>query len=870
MKKICILVLLTIVSFNYVSSQISISGDKKIDYANPKEYEIGGITVSGVEYLDKNVLIMLSGLSVGERIMVPGDKITNAIKKLWKQGLFENIKITATDIQGNLIFLNIHLSERPRLSKFKFRGVNRTHVDNIREKIQITRGDVVTDNLLLRTKYKIKKYFTGKGFLDAEVKVTQKPDTAAQNKVILVFDINKKKKIKVRNIVFEGNKNVHDGVLKRAMKETTEKVRFKPLYNIDKYLINTLNEVVFHNDSFDINQAFREYTKDRLRLAIFKSSKFIKNNFKDDKVKVIDKYNELGYRDGKITGDTIIRNNDNTLDIKIYVDEGDKYYFRNIYWVGNTKFTDKELNTILKIEKGDIYNQKILESNLYGTGSMQSLDVSSLYMDDGYLFFNATPVEVKVVEDSIDIEIRIYEGEQATIERITVKGNTRTNDHVIYREIRTKPGQLFSKTNIIRTQRELAQLRYFNQEKMAVNPIPDPQKGTVDIEYELEETSTDQIELSGGWGYNRFIGTLGFSFNNFSVRNLFNFKSYQPLPIGDGQRVSLRAQTNGKYYQSYSFSFTEPWLGGKKPNSLTLSYYRTILNYSYKMKINGASVGLGKRLKWPDDYFTLYQAINFRNYNFKDYPFYEDYSNGTSNNFSYNIILGRNSTDAPIFPQKGSDISLSLEATPPYSAFDDIENYDELSNSERFKWLEYHKWKFKYSMFVNLAGKLVLNPKAKFGFIGKYNKDLGDIPFERFYLGGDGFSNYGRFDGREIIALRGYDDNSLTPSNPPNTKNYIGGTTYNKYTLELKYPLSLNPTATIYVLSFAEGGNAWERFRDFNPYDIKRSAGLGLRLFLPMLGGLLGFDWAYGFDEIPGQPNANKGHFHFSINQSID
>lgn len=877
MNRLLFLILLQFILTLNIKAQINIGENViDIDYANPKEYEIGGITVSGVEHLDQNVLLLLSGLSVGDKIAIPGDRISSAVKKLWTQGLFEDIKITATKIVGDIIFLDIHLTERPRLLKFRFLGISKSDADNLREKLEISRGDVVTENLLLRVNYKVKKYYVEKGFLNVGVDVKQVfDDSASTNKVSLDIHVKKNKRVRIERIHFDGNKQVNDGALRRSMKETKEKTRIKPLYQIDLFLFETFKTAAFHYRKFDIDSIMDAYIYERFRISFFKGSKFIAADYASDKSKVIEKYNELGYRDAIIVHDSVVKQNSNSIKINIKVSEGPKYYFRNISWVGNTKYTSEQLNNVLRIEKGDIYNQKLLENNLYG--SMEGRDVSSLYMDDGYLFFNVTPVEMLVENDSIDLELRIYEGKQASISKIIVKGNTRTNDHVIYREMYTRPGQLFSKSNIMRTQRELAQLRYFNAETMGVNPIPNPQDGTVDIEYQVEETSTDQVELSGGWGYGRFIGTLGLSFNNFSLKNIFNWSSYQPLPTGDGQTLSLRAQTSGKYYQNYSFSFTEPWLGGKKPNSLTVSLYHSALNYSEyydvttKMKIYGISVGLGKRLKWPDDYFTLYHGVSLQNYEFKNYNIL-GFADGYSNNLNYNIIIGRNSLDAPIFPRTGSDISLSVQLTPPYSMFDNVDNYDELSVSEKYKWIEYHKWKFNFSYNMNLVQNLVLNTRAKYGFLGKYNRSLGDSPFERFFLGGDGMtSGYGsNFVAKDLIGLRGYDNYSITPADPVGTSNYIGATVFNKYTVELKYPLSLNPSATIYVLTFAEGGNTWLDFKDYNAYDIKRSAGMGLRLFLPMLGGLLGFDWGYGFDEVEGNSSANKGHFHFSINQSID
>ena len=502
-----------------------------------------------------------------------------------------------------------------------------------------------------------------------------------------------------------------------------------------------------------------------------------------------------------------------------------------------------------------------------------SRDVSSLYLDNGYLFFSVTPAEIKVENDSIDLEIRIYEGKQAVISKVTITGNTKTNDNVVLREIRTKPGQLFNRSDIIRTQRELAQLKYFNQDKLSVNPKPNPEDGTVDIEYVVEEASSDQVELSGGWGAGSIIGTLGVSFNNFSAKNFFNKDAWRPLPSGDGQKLSLRAQSSGLAYQSYNASFTEPWLGGHKPNALSVSAFHSVVSNGVAktdptrqdITINGVTVELDKRLKWPDDFFTLGQGVSYNQYTLHNYQLFE-MKNGVANNAYYSIIFGRNSIDAPIYPRMGSQISLGIQATLPYSLLWK-KNIDSLTTQQKYKWLEYHKWKFGVSVFTKLIGDLVLNTRAKYGFLGYYNSQLGPPPFERFYLGGDGLSGVGyQYDGREIIAMRGYANSTLTPMN--NT-GYIGGTIYNKYTMELRYPISLNPMATIYVLTFVEAGNAWLKFKEFNPFDVKRSAGVGVRIYLPMFG-LLGLDWGYGFDAIPNNPSANKGQFQFSINQSLD
>lgn len=853
-----------------MNAQISIGDDlNTVDYSDPKEYEIGGITVSGVNYLDNNVLIVLSGLSVGQKLYIPGDEITQAVEKLWNQGLFENISISVEKKQGSVIFLNINLIERSRLSKYSLNGVSRSDADKIREIIKLVRGDVVTDNVIIRTKNSIVKYFTDKGYRNADVEIIQKADTAAENSKTLIINIKKNNKVRINNIAIEGNEHFSDEKFKKSLKSTKERGVFKPFDVIDTFLLSAPKHI-WHLDPIGLLQTTVKAANDKVKLRIFKASKFIEDEFNEDKKSIIDKYNELGFRDAKIVEDSIYDVSNKAVNINIKVDEGNKYYFRNITWLGNTKYTSEELNSILKIKKGDVYNQKILDANL--SFNPEGFDVSSLYLDDGYLFFQAVPVEVLVENDSIDLEIRIREGKQARINEVTIKGNTKTNDHVIIREIRTKPGMLFSRSDIIRTTRELAQLKYFNPETLNPVPKPNPNDGTVDIEYDVEETSADQIELSGGWGYGRIIGTIGVSFNNFSARNIFKKGSWRPVPSGDGQKLSLRLQSYGIGYFSYSASFTEPWLGGKKPNSLSVTYFHSLYTNSRPKSdplratfiINGVSVGLGKRLKWPDDFFSLYQSLNFQNYILDNYSGVFSFSTGYSNNFNYGVILSRNSIDAPIYPRTGSEVSLSLNVTPPYSLFEN-KNYSELSDSEKYKWIEYHKWKIKASWFTKLVGNLVLNTRIRFGFLGTYNKELGVTPFERFYLGGDGLSGYNNMDGRELIGMRGYRNNSLTPGYP----NSVGGTIYDKFTLELRYPLSLNPSATIYIMGFLEGGNSWVGFNNFNPFEVYRAAGVGVRIFLPMFG-ILGLDWGYGIDPVPGVSGANGGQFHFSINQSID
>jgi outer membrane protein insertion porin family len=813
-----------------VHGQVKVGGDSLIvDYGNPKQYVIGAIqVVPASKFLDDNVLVTISGLNTGDTIDVPGDRISKAVENLWKQGLFSDVKIVVNRTVGQLIFLELWLTEKPRLSVFRFnKEVSKSDNEKIRETIRI--GDkVITDNLIATTKSTIRNYYYEKGFLNAEVDIEQHKDSAFANKVWLQINVQKHERVKIHRIYFEGNKNFADGKLKRAMKETKEKRWWK----------------------------------------IFTSSKFIEEKFEEDKTKIVAKYNEKGFRDAKIIHDSISRYSQKKIDLHIAIDEGRQYFFRNITWIGNAKYSSRTLDSILAIKKGEIYNQSVLDQRLFM--SQSGRDVSSLYMDDGYLFFSVTPVEINVEGDSIDLEMRIYEGKQARINKVTVAGNTKTNDRVIMREIRTKPGQLFSRNDIIRTQRELAQLNYFDQEKLGVNPKPNPVDGTVDIEYTVEEKPSDQLELSGGYGANQLVGTLGVSFNNFSAGNFFKKGAWRPLPSGDGQRMSLRAQTNGKYYQSYNASFTEPWLGGKKPNSLSVSVYHSIQSngvggeFRQSIKISGVSVGLGKRLKKPDDFFSIYHEVSYQYYILNNYGGTFLFSNGVANNLSFQETISRNSNDAIIYPRRGSQISATLQLTPPYSLFNDV-NYKTATDSEKYKFIEYHKWKFNSSWFTELAKNLVLNTKIQYGFLGMYNRDVGASPFERFYLGGDGLSGYA-LDGREILALRGYGNNSVTPSNAVGGK--VGGTIFDKYTLELRYPLSLNPSATIYLLTFVEGGNSWLRFKDFNPFSVKRSAGAGIRIFLPVFG-LLGLDWGYGFDDLPDSPGENGGQIHFSIGQQF-
>ncbi len=797
-----------------------------MDYSKPREYVVREVTVSGINYLDPIVIRSSSGLEPGRRITVPGDDITQAIDKLWGLGLFSDIKITASRTEGNEIDLDIMLQEPPRLSVLNIEGLKRSELTDIEEKLKLRAGSLITENTINNSKDIIRNYFIEKGFFNTSVDVRMEEDPSVPNRVNLHIDVDKNERVRISEIYFEGNEHFSDRRLERVMKNT----------------------------------------KKRSLLNIFKSSKYIGKDFREDKESLITFYNEHGFRDADIISDTIHQTSDDRINITLKIEEGNQYHYREITWVGNTKYPSEYLDAVLGIQKGEIYDRTKLENRL----RVDDDAISSLYLDDGYLFFNVNDVEVNVENDSIDLEMRIREGEQATINQVIITGNTKTNEHVIRRELRTKPGELFSKTNLIRSQRELANLGHFDPERLAINPMPNPSDGTVDIEYVVEEKANDQLEISGGWGAGMLIGTLGVRFSNFSTSNFFKKDAWRPLPSGDGQTLSIRAQSNGSYYQAYNLSFVEPYLGGTKPNSLSFSLYHTIQTNRYNrrvqdwssIKISGASLGMGRRLNWPDDFFTLYNEVSFQNYNLNDWFGQFMFQDGISNNLSIRTSFGRNSVDQPIYPRRGNSFNLTLQITPPYSLLSD-RNFAEMPAQEKYKWIEYHKWTFKSEWYTSLAGNLVLSTKADFGILGFFNKDIGPSPFESFDLGGDGMSGYNLY-GRETVGLRGYENGSLTPTRNGNK----AGNIYNKFNMELRYPVSTNPNAFIYPLIFVEAGNAWYDFNDFNPFAIKRSAGIGLRAFLPMFG-LLGIDWAYGFDEVPGRPGANKGQFHFVLGQQF-
>ena len=795
-----------------------------ISYERPVEYEIGGVTVQGTQNLDKNAIVTLSGLTLGDKIMVPGEDLSKAISKLWDQNLFTDIQIDVSQIEENTIFLVIKLQELPKLSKFAFKGISKSETDNIRDKIDLVRGEIVNENLINNTKHIIQKYFEDKGYLNTTVEIDQNTDPSIVSGIILDININKGDKIKINQINIFGAQAFSEKKLKRQLKETKEKKFFR----------------------------------------IFKTSKFIQDSFEEDLEQVIALYKEKGYRDARIIKTEKRDHTKKTLDLDIIIEEGIQYYFRDIDWLGNTKYKSEYLDQLLGIQSGDLFDEKMMNERLQM--SMSGTDISSLYMDDGYLFFNIDPVEILVEEDSIDFEIRIYEGKQATINKVTVVGNTKTNEHVIMREIRTKPGELFRRSDIIRSQEELNRLNYFNPQTLGVNPKPDPQTGNVDIEYSVEEKPSDQIELQGGWGAGRMMGTFGVTFNNFSVKNILDKSTWSPLPSGDGQRISLRASSNGSYYQNYSFSFTEPWLGGNKPNSLTFSAYHSIQDYSTaeqdnRMDITGVNIGLGKRLKWPDDYFSMSQSISFQKYDLKNRTLVTGFDNGISKNLTYKVVLSRSSVFDPVFPKTGSKFTFTGDFTPPYSLFND-KDYANMTLKEKYEWLEYYKIKLNGTWYANPFADLVVKAHSEFGLLSAYNSDIGIPPFERFYVGGSGLTSGYNLNARETVGLRGYNDGMVS--------NHLegGASIYSKYILELRYPLSLNPSSTIYATAFAEAGNAWGQFNDFNPFQVKRSMGMGVRIFMPMFG-LLGFDFAYGYDPLPGTLEKSGWQTHFSIGQQF-
>jgi outer membrane protein insertion porin family len=808
-----------------------------LSYLNPKDYIIGGITVSGIQHLDKDVLIQISKLNKGDKITIPGEASSNVIKALWEQGLFDDVQLNITRLTSDSVYFDIQILERPRLSRIHLTGIRKGEIEDIQKKLNDKSGKIVNENLLNTTTIIIKKHFNEKGYLNTTVNIKQRKDPADANSVILDVAIDKKKKVKINSVMFEGN------------------VAFKA---------KTL-------------KGYMGKTKERKWYNLFGSKKFMRDKYEEDKQGFVEKLQGKGYRDAEIIKDSVYRHDDNTVDIKIKMYEGPKYYFGNITFSGNAKYPTSYLNTLLRIKKGEVFSEDNLTKRLSGP-TANSDDISSLYLNDGYLTYQSDPVQTRIYNDTIDVDIRMYEGPQYTINRVLIKGNDVTNDKVILRELHTKPGQKFSKEAIVRSTRDITQLGNFDEQKTDPRPTNiNPQDGTVDIVYNVVEKPSDQIELSGGFGGGQLVGTLGLTFNNFSLRNLFNGKAYRPLPKGDGQKLSLRGQSNGENYQNYSFTFSEPWLGGKKPIYFALTAYTQLSsnasvyasddpNY-YHLKINGAGITLGQRLKWPDDAFQLNYSFNVDHYSLSNYPGYL-FKNGTSWNIKLTQELSRNSLDAPIYPTSGSNLKFTVQVTPPYSAFNNT-NYKIATPQERYQFVEYHKWKFEGQWFQKIYGKLVLKSQAQFGFMGYYNKDVGQAPFERFKLGGDGMQSYQFLQGSEIIGLRGYKNFSIVPDGSNyNADNNPGSPVFTKYMLEIRHPVIASQSATIFLLAFAEGGNVWNSFSTYAPFNVKRSVGVGARIFLPIFG-LLGLDYGYGFDAIPGAPDANKGQFHFSISQSL-
>lgn len=817
-----------------------------LDYLTPKTYEIGGITYEGAENFDTRVVQLVAGLQVGDRIKVPGDKVSAAIENLWKQGMFEDVQIRVSRIQGSIIFLKIILKERPRMEKFAFTGVRKGEADKLREEIKIANGEVVTENMLRTSVNKIKGYYIDKGYTRVEVNPTMEKDT--NGRVTITFNVNRGKVVKIDSLIFEGNEQMKSTKLQSKMEKTHD--------------VHYFWKLMFWTKGF------------------WKKSRYIESDFREDLDKVIAYYNEQGFRDARIVSDTVWdvpqdemkggakkKSKQDMLKVKVKVYEGQRFFFRNITFSGNTVYSDELLHRALRINKGDPYNKKELDMNI--SYNPAGTDITSLYMDNGYLFFRATPVEVAVEGDSIDIEIRIVEGKQARIRNVSVEGNTITNDKVIMRELHTRPGDLFSRDAILRSRRELVTLGYFKEESIEPIPKPNAEDGTVDIVYKVEEGSTSQLNLQGGYGGGMVIGQIGVQLNNFSVRNIFKKDAWVPLPAGDGQKLGINAVTNGTYYYSLSASFTEPWLGGHQAQSLTGSVYHNLYSngfyYSkgdanyYSLKITGAGVSFSKRLKWPDDYFIMSHGISYKHYTLENYSQLNTsiFTDGVANDLSYGFTLSRNSLDSPIYARSGSEVSFSAYITPPYSLISGKTEF--ATRQEKYKWIEYYKVNIRGSWMLNLVGDVVLNTRFRFGIMSYYNDNIGLSPFGRYYLGGDGLSSW-MFDGREVVPLRGYENNSLGASTNG------GGAVFDRFTLELRQPIIESNSATIWIAGFVEGGNCWGDISEFQPFKMYNSAGIGVRLFMPIFG-LIGVDWGYGFSDVNG---IGGSQFHFSIGQSLD
>ena len=849
----------------------------------PKKYKIAAIKVTGNRFFDENLLVSISGLNIGDEVTIPGgDAFAKAINKLWGQNYFSDVQIYLTKLEAKNLSIEINVTERPRLSKFEFIGVKKGEKEDLMGKTGLVVNRIVTENMKRSAIEAITKYYAEKSYLNVKVSIDSKIDSSFGNTVALYFNVAKGNKVRINNIAFVGN--TVDGLkLKKQLKETKEMSRLTLKRPDDKGKYSTGNVYTFND--YLLEKGYLTFSKTKrvldpyVRLKLFASAKFNEKKFQEDKERLLEYYNALGYRDAAFDGKTAIdTNQQGNINIGIKINEGHKYYFGDIRWRGNTKYSDSTLTTILGIRKGDDYNLDILNKKLGKNLSPEGGDISGLYMDDGYLFFKTEPIETAVYNDTIDYEIRVVEGPQATWKNIKITGNEKTKEYVIRRELRTLPGEKFSRSDLIRSQRELGQLNYFNQEKINPNIVPNQEDGTVDVTWQLEEKSSDQLELSAGFGGGiGLTGTVGITFNNFSLKNIFKKTAWDPLPMGDGQKVSLRVQSNGRAFRSYNFSFTEPWLGGKKRNGFTFSLFDTkfanaydpttrtytseAANTSY-IKTSGVSVNLAKQLKWPDDYFSLSLGLSYARYKLKNY--YIDqvnlpgFNNGYSNNLSFKASLQRSSVGPnPLFPTSGSNFLMSLQITPPYSLLDK----SIVNSSNPYTWVEYHKWRLNTEWYVPIGKpggaeknkQFILKAAAKFGYLGKYNPKLKISPFERFQVGDAGLSNQYALLGYDIIAQRGYPvyQNSDPKINPDQQGASEYFTIFNKYVLELRYPLSLNPSSTIYALTFFEAANGWFSAKEYNPFRLRRSVGVGMRFYLPMFG-LLGFDYGIGLDRING------------------
>lgn len=818
-----------------IDSTAQVRNAPMLDYEHPKQYIINKVKVSGIKYLDPEVVASMSGLTKGDTIMIPSDYLSSTLKTMWNQRIYSDVQIL-TEPVGDSVNIEIVLRERPRVYDWKIEGVRKGQMSELLETLKLKKGSELSDFVLNSSKDAIRKYFAEKGFYNADVSVRLENDTTLENVVNVFFVVDRKNRVKIGKIDFEGNTALSDRQLRRSFKKTHQK-----------------------------------------SINIFKGAKYKEKDYEEDKENLIDFYNSRGYRNATILSDSVYRINDKRLGIALKVDEGNKFYYRNVSWTGNSVYETRQLNDMLGISKGETYDKKTLHKRL-GIGKHADYEdmssISSLYQNNGYLFSSIDPGEVVVGEDSIDINVKIFEGKQAKINEVKISGNHRVNDRVIRRELYVRPGELYNRALLMQTIRQLNQMQHFDPEKTSpgIDLVPNSNE-LVDISFPLEEVAGDKFEISGGWGSNMFVGSVGVQLNNVSLKNFFKGSEWRPYPHGQNQQLAIRGQTNGSYYKAISLNFTEPWLGGKKPNSLTVGLYysdETDAYYAWQsgnrhFRTIGVSVGIGRRLSWPDRYFTIYNEISYQAYNLKDWSSFL-VTNGTSNIFALKTVLARNSVDSPIYPRTGSEFSLSLTLTPPYSLFQKNVDYADpnLPDYKRYKWIEYHKWQFKAQWYYPLTNnnKLVLMARAEMGYLGSYNKNK-PSPFEGFDVGGDGMSGYNVY-GVEIVGLRGYENSALTPYTYTADGRADYARAYNKYTMEIRYPFILKPSSTIYGLVFAEGGNAFKSWKEFDPFLIKRSIGVGARIYLPIVG-MLGIDWGYGFDKAVGQTERSGSQVHFII-----